>query len=221
MITAAVIVQMRLDSTRLPRKALLPLGGTVLAAYVMQRLTKIPASSYMLACDEGSYDALAPYAVAHGFAIFAGPKEDVLLRYCMAAETLGAEWIIRATGDNPLVSYELARLLVEQTDEHADYAAFTGMPRGMGVELVKKSALERVCSLTQEPLFREHVCPYIYEHPELFTVIRTEAPHKYFIPGASVTIDTKKDYDHVRKIIDACNSDPDDDTILQLLAKDS
>mgnify|MGYP000327268898 CR=1 FL=1 len=220
MIDAAIIVQMRLDSTRLPRKALLPLGGTVMASYVMQRLKKIPAVSYILACDEASYETFAPYADAQGFRVFAGPKEDVLLRYCMAAETVQTDWILRATGDNPLVSYELARLLLEETDEKADYSAYIGMPRGMGVELVKKSALNRVNLLTREAIYREHVCPYLYEHPELFYIVRKEAPAKYHIPGASVTVDTKQDYDYVKGIIDACNNEPDDDTILQLLVKD-
>jgi len=219
MIQAALIVQMRLDSTRLPQKALLPLGTSILASYVMHRLRSIPAVSYILACDEASYETFAPYASDQGFTIVAGPKNDVLLRYCIAAKTTDAQWIIRATGDNPLVSYELASCLLENIDEHVDYAAYTGMPKGMGVELVKKSALERVCSLTTDPYYREHVCPFIYEHPESFTVKKLQAPQKYAIQGASVTVDTLEDYTLVKSIIDACPPDPDDDTILAMLRR--
>lgn len=219
MIQAAVIVQMRLDSTRLPQKALMPLGDTILASYVMQRLRAIPAVSYILACDEASYDTLAPYASDQNFTIIPGPKDDVLLRYCIAAQATDAHWIIRATGDNPLVSYELASLLLEQVDESVDYAAHTGMPKGMGVELVKKSVLERVCALTSEPYYREHVCPYIYEHTELFTVKKIQAPQKYLLPHASVTVDTYDDYTFVKSIIDACPREPDDDTILTMLTR--
>lgn len=220
MIQAALIVQMRLDSTRLPKKALLPLGNTILASYVMHRLRAIPAVSYILACDEASYETLAPYAAEQGFSIVAGPKDDVLLRYCIAAKNTDAPWIIRATGDNPLVSYELASLLLKQADEEVDYAAHTGMPKGMGVELVKKSALERVCTVTNEPYYREHVCPYIYEHPELFKVLKIQAPQKYAIPGASVTVDTLDDYTFVKSIIDACPPEPDDDIILTMLKRE-
>ena len=219
MIQAALIVQMRLDSTRLPQKALLPIGNTILASYVMHRLRRIPAVSYILACDEASYETFLPYASKQGFSLIAGPRDDVLLRYCIAAKSTDAQWIIRATGDNPLVSYELATLLLEQTDEGADYAAHTGMPKGMGVELIKKSALERACALTNEPYYREHVSPYIYDHPEFFKILKMQAPQKYAIPGASVTIDTFDDYTFVKSIIDTCPPEPDDDTIISKLKR--
>jgi len=58
----AVILQCRLGSKRLPGKALLSLGGIPMVRYVMSVVKNIDAQYYILACDEASYETLAPLA---------------------------------------------------------------------------------------------------------------------------------------------------------------
>jgi spore coat polysaccharide biosynthesis protein SpsF (cytidylyltransferase family) len=57
-------------------------------------------------------DIAAPW----GFKVFAGSREDVLDRYIKAAENFGLDRLVRATGDNPLVSAELAGQLLTIVD---------------------------------------------------------------------------------------------------------
>jgi spore coat polysaccharide biosynthesis protein SpsF len=200
----AVVLQARLGSTRLPGKVLLPLGGATLIEQAMIRLSRLPAEARVLATDEKSAPSLAPAALRRGFELLVGPEEDVLARYCLAIERFKPELVIRATGDNPLVSYELASLLVERRASHpSDYAGFQGMPTGMGVELVAAEALLRAEAEAREAPEREHVCPYLYNHPELFRVDRPEAPDDYRIPGARVTVDTAADYEAVLRLYGA------------------
>jgi spore coat polysaccharide biosynthesis protein SpsF len=130
-----------------------------------------------------------------------GPAEDVLARYCLAIRRFGIDLVVRATGDNPLVSQELASLLLERRAAHpSDYAGFLGMPLGMGVELVGAEALLRAEAEARGPEEREHVCPYLYGSPELFRVDRPDAPSEYRMSGASVTVDTVADYEAVLRI---------------------
>ncbi|HOX92255.1 MAG TPA: acylneuraminate cytidylyltransferase, partial [Spirochaetales bacterium] len=118
-----LVVQMRLDSSRLPRKALLPLGPGSLAYAVMHRLKAVHADDYILATDDAGAIELAEAASLAGFALFAGPKDDVLLRYVLAASEFGLSRIMRATGDNPFVSVPLADMLAQRNRENqADYA---------------------------------------------------------------------------------------------------
>jgi spore coat polysaccharide biosynthesis protein SpsF len=205
-----LVVQVRLGSTRLPRKALLPLGGATVADQVLRRLALVPADAYVLATDEASAAELGPVAARNGFELLVGSAEDVLERYCDAIRRFGLSRLLRATGDNPLVSFELARLLVEEGSvgraDRADYRAHTGMPLGMGVELVEASALlaaEKDASLPSE---REHVCPFLYNHPERFRILRSEAPAPYRLPEARVTIDTAADYESVLRLYGALYS---------------
>jgi spore coat polysaccharide biosynthesis protein SpsF len=197
----AVVMQARMGSTRLPGKSLLPLGGSSLVEQAMARLALVPADVRVLATDEASAAALAPAARRGGFELLVGPAEDVLARYCLAIRRFGIDLVVRATGDNPLVSQELASLLLERRAAHpSDYAGFLGMPLGMGVELVGAEALLRAEAEARGPEEREHVCPYLYGSPELFRVDRPDAPSEYRMSGASVTVDTVADYEAVLRI---------------------
>lgn len=199
----AVVVQSRLGSTRLPLKALLPLGGATLTDQVLRRLGSLPVDGLVLATDEASAAALDPIAARNGFELLVGPAEDVLARYCLAVRRYGIDLVLRATGDNPLVSTELANLLLERRASasaiarESDYAAFVGMPLGMGIEAISARALLRADKEAREASEREHVCPYLYNHPDIFAIDRGDAPEAYRMPGARLTVDTLSDYDRV------------------------
>jgi spore coat polysaccharide biosynthesis protein SpsF len=197
----AIVLQARMGSTRLPGKSLLPLGGSTLVGQAMARLALVPADTRVLATDHASALALAPEAERHGFELLVGSAEDVLARYCAAIRRFGIDLLLRATADNPLVSHELAALLLERrVGQDSDYSAFLGMPTGMGTELVSAEALLKAEAEAKEPGEREHVCPYLYGHPELFRVDRPEAPAEYRLDGASVTVDTRDDYEAMLRI---------------------
>ncbi|MBU0957058.1 MAG: NTP transferase domain-containing protein [Spirochaetes bacterium] len=217
-----LIVQMRLDSSRLPGKALLPLGSTTLAAQVLQRLHRIPANEYILACDHASRDKLAAIAASAGFKLFAGAKEDVLGRFCTCLREYEIDTVIRATGDNPFVSV----LLAEQLQEYArvnglDYAGYVGMPVGMGVEVVRAEALLRADQETRSIYDREHVCPYLYNNRHLFRVEQPVCTTSLYYPDGRLTVDTAEDYLKAQRIIAALGEQPDDDRLIAWLLQES
>ncbi len=197
----AVILQARLDSTRLPGKALLDLRGKPVIARVMESLSRVPAESRVLACDEASYASLLPIAREAGFSCVAGPKEDVLARYCVAARSVGASVIVRATGDNPFVFHEAASAALARFQEiraagrRCDFFAYTHMPHGAGVEIIDAASLLEAASLTDSPYDREHVGPSLYLHQDRFACSFEPAPRRWYLPRARVTIDTADDYE--------------------------
>lgn len=213
-----IVVQMRIDSTRLPGKALLGIGGTNLAGMVMRRLRKIGADAYVLATDTDGARALSATAQEFGFSVFAGPKEDVLARYALAARAFGLERVIRATGDNPFVSAVLADRAVAVADETAaDYVGLVGMPVGMGVEVVNAAALYRAAEEATSAFDREHVCPYLYGNPDLFAVRRPACPADYHAPEARVTVDTPEDFRRAEAVVSALGPEPSDAELLAWL----
>ncbi len=199
----AVILQVRLDSTRLPGKALLPLAGKPSIQRVMEALLRVSADLFILATEPASAGPLAPIAEAAGFRLFVGDKENVLRRYADAIRAYEPDVVIRATGDNPLVSWEMADAAADLfRSRHADYAALNDLPLGSGVEVVRASALLDADLSQTDPYEREHVTPYLYRRPDRFVIVREPAPVPYRRPELRVTMDTAEDYRSLSAIFD-------------------
>jgi len=192
----ALVLQARLDSSRLNCKALLPLGDKPIVFRVMEALAFLPCEKKILACPEDSVSAFAPLAEEAGFVLIPGPKEDVLARYCLTIRKSGADRVIRATADNPFVFIDAAGAIEgEASALGADYAGYSGLPVGAGVESVASEALLRAEREAEAPYEREHVCPYLYRHPELFRLHRPLAPRRWQGSEYRITVDTREDYD--------------------------
>ena len=139
----------------------------------MRALPRVPADVRALLTDTHSVDALRPFAEAEGYAVFRGPDEDVLSRYCLACRAFGVSTVIRATGDNPLTSAALAgEILAAACRAQGGPQPLPGLPWGMGVEVVEASALfaaERDAQAADE---REHITTFLYRNREKFTILR-------------------------------------------------
>jgi spore coat polysaccharide biosynthesis protein SpsF len=162
----------------------------------MEALARVPCDLRILACPDDCVPDFTPLADAAGFIISTGPKDDVLRRYCIAIKRYGPDRVIRATGDNVFVFTDAAEAINrEASDLGADYAGYSGLPYGAGVESVAAEALLRADAEAAETMEREHVCPYLYKHPELFRLHRPPAPSQWQAPELRITVDTQEDYD--------------------------
>lgn len=191
----ALFLQVRLDSTRLYRKALLPLGGKTVVEQVMEALRLVPVDLHVLLTDGDSSKELEPLARNAGFDLFIGSKEDVLNRFAQGVRFYKPVTVVRATGDNPLVSWEMAKktLALHRAGEH-DLTTLTDLPLGAGVEVIKSQALLTADLSARDPYEREHVTPYLYRHPEIFLLQKLPAPEEFRFPGGRITLDTAEDY---------------------------
>lgn len=212
-----IFLQSRLDSSRLPGKAFLPLGekvpqgekfplggnlspeGKTVTEHALTALSLVPADLRVLLTDaQGALGGLAALAHAAGWRAYIGPKEDVLARFAGAVKHFRAGTVIRATGDNPLVSPELAREALDLfSRRRGDYCGLDDIPVGTGVEIVRASCLLEADSRTADPYDREHVTPYLYRNPDKFTIIREPASRR---AAGRVTLDTPEDYEKLRRI---------------------
>jgi len=197
----AVFLQVRLSSTRLPRKALLPLDGIPVIQHAMTSLKRVPAAVHALLTDHESMSDLIPLADRCGFEIFPGDPDDVLSRYAAAARHWKVDRYFRATGDNPLVSGPLAIELEGLHEESgADFSGFLGPPLGTGVELVEAEALLCADREATDPYEREHVSPFIYRRPDRFRVVRPWSRDEVLMPDVQVTLDTDEDLAFLERI---------------------
>jgi len=202
--SAAIFLQVRLYSSRLPGKALFPLGDCTVIEHAMRALGSLAVDRRMLLTTEDSLKELTPLAKRAGWDVFTGPIDDVLARYVFASRKLGIARVMRATGDNPLVSAIMANAaLALSRESDAAYAAYSGMPLGAGVEVIRVDALEKAFDEARDPYEREHVCPFILRHPDRFHIKISKAPSQYSAPQARITLDTRQDYEFLVNLYDS------------------
>jgi spore coat polysaccharide biosynthesis protein SpsF len=176
----------------------------------MEALRRVPADRYVLACSGDCAAELEETAAKAGFELCAGPKDDVLARYCLVIRRCGADRVIRATGDNPLVFPDAAAAIdAEARSLGAAYAGYGGLPAGAGVESVDAEALFRAEREAAGGDEREHVCPYLYRHPEQFPLHRPLAPKVWQAPSLRITVDTREDYERTLLLWEALSASPD------------
>jgi spore coat polysaccharide biosynthesis protein SpsF len=197
----AVFLQVRLDSSRLPRKALADLGGKPVVVRCFEALAAVAADLRVLVTEPGSAPELEPWAHSSGWRTFVGSKENVLDRFVQGARAFGVDTVIRATGDNPLVSARLANQLAgRHTERSSDYSGFLGGPVGSGVEVLRVEALERAWASDPDAYEREHVSPFLYRNPDRFAVDHPDVPPPCRAPEARITLDTPEDLAYLRAL---------------------
>jgi spore coat polysaccharide biosynthesis protein SpsF len=131
-----------------------------------------------------------------------GSESDVLDRYRQAAEESRADIIIRITSDCPLLDPDLInQVITALTSSGADYASnflVRRYPRGLDCEVFTRAALERAWKEAKQPYEREHVTPYIFEHPELFK--HAAVTNDTDLSAYRWTVDTPEDLEFIRAV---------------------
>ncbi len=205
-----VIVQCRLSSTRLPRKALLLLGGKTVLEWVLLAMRQVKADKYYLATDIDSEAELAPIAKEMRWELYAGSKTDVLERFVEVINISKADIVLRATADNPFLFYEAAQDLLDDfmkryegdsENEATDYMTYSGLPHGSGVEVFNAHSLVKASSETDSSFDHEHVGPALYNHRDKYNCLFVRAPERYYFPKFRTTIDTAFDYKRALQIV--------------------
>jgi len=81
-------------------------------------------------------------------------------------------------------------------------------PSAAGVESVCADSLLRAGNESSSSYDREHVCPYLYTHPELFSLHRPLAPLRWQGSNIRLTVDTQEDFDRALVLYGALKNEP-------------
>ena len=132
-----VVIQARLNSSRLPGKMLLPMAGMPLIELVARRASR-SGHEVVVATSAEQYDGLIERALAPtGIPVVRGSLDDVLGRFVVATADLDDEDIVvRLTGDNPVADAGLVdELLAAYRAAVADAAKMAVNAARQGVKL--------------------------------------------------------------------------------------
>ena len=193
-----IVVSARMASSRCPGKALAPLAGRPLLEVLLDRMAAVRGvDGVVLATSvKAENDPLADVAGRAGFQVFRGDEDDVLRRHVDCARALGADHVVRVTGDNPLTDVEtIESLVARHRGEAADYTYVPGDALLMGIlaEVISRSALERSWERGDARHRSELITLYIKEHPQQFAIVTAELPRGLYRPEYRLTVDEPED----------------------------
>ena len=138
-----ILVCTRLDSKRLPNKAMLPIAGKPTIQHLLERLQASRYETILCTTDQPSEFPLVHLAEKMGIQVFKGNKENVLKRmvdcsYCHY------KMIVRVTADDLLIDVPLLEMMVEDhLKKKADYTFVSGVPEGIATEIIDTSLLKK------------------------------------------------------------------------------
>ena len=216
------VILSRMDSTRLPGKALIDVDGRPLLSYVLAFCQKIDdLDSIAIATSTRVVDdPLSDFAKAQGIPCIRGSLDDVAERFLLAMETLNVDAAVRINGDSPLNNTQILsdgiRLFRKGNLDLVSNVPGRTYPYGMSVEVVGRKAMEYACSLMIDAHHREHVTKYFYDNQDKFDIsLMTTEVAKF--SEVQLAIDTREDLDRFKWIISNLEGDPADSDIASLV----
>lgn len=210
-----IIIEARMDSTRLPGKVLLPIVGKPVLELMVERLKRVNnISDIIIATTTKEIDnKIEKLANDNGVCCYRGSEDDVLGRVLESAKYFNTDIIVEVTGDNPLSDPILIESMINKFIELGDSVDFLsndvgcyndsvkiGFPLGLNVKIFKTSVLDDVESRTKNPVDREHVVNYILKNMSKYRVHSYEPQGYYHRPDLRFTMDYKEDYILIKNV---------------------
>jgi len=188
------------------------LGGRPLLGWVLARaMQSREIDSVVLAIPKNSRDdELEKIAESLGATVFRGEEDDVLDRIQRAAESSGADIVVRVCADNPFVDPgEIDRLVRFFAAGDADYA-FNHLDRlesryadGFGAEILRSDVLSEIARTARDPRHREHVTLHLWDNPANFRMAAVPAPPELSHPTLRFDVDSPRDLLELEKLVAA------------------
>ena len=209
-INVGIVILCRLHSKRLPRKAVLDLGGLSAVQRCMKNcLQSKAASKVILATSFENIDDDLEKEVIDGVEFFRGSPENPAKRILDAAEKYGLDYVVRVTGDSPLISYELLdQLIASHISNEADYSYIENAPLGLKSEVFNTSALQKLFDNLETEKYSEYLTLYFKNNPDVFSINAFTIVNKDIVryKDARFNLDYEDDYAMLEKFFNKADS---------------
>jgi spore coat polysaccharide biosynthesis protein SpsF len=194
-----IIIQARIGSTRLPNKVMMNLGGKPVLEQVFERCGLVNVDEIIIATSKKKEnDVIEKFCGDKEIKFFRGSEDDVLSRYYEAAKKFNLDFVVRITGDCPLISPEVISMaIIDFQRSRVDYLSNSvkrSYPRGLDVEIFSFEALEKANKLAKKKPEREHVTAFIYGNPKKFKIGHLIVKGWLNHPEIRLCLDTEDDF---------------------------
>ncbi len=210
-------IQARTSSSRLPRKVLADLAGKTLIERVVERVRRadLVDEVVVLTSTDESDDELALLLEARRIPVRRGSLGDVLWRYGALLEEFEPRFVVRVTGDCPLVEPDFIDLqlgaLCALDGDFVQVASVDPAPieGTLGGQAALSARALRQALASDDPRDREHAGSFFFRaHPERFRHVEIEVDRRYHQKGLRLSVDEAADLALVRRIYEVFGNRP-------------
>jgi len=204
-----VIVFARMNSNRLPSKAMKMIGGFPLVERVIRRAQLTGHQVILATSDKSEDDILETSAKNAGFNCFRGSENNVLERAVLASEKFGFKAFARLCGDRPLFSVQEMKFAI------AEWTAFESNKkpdlitnhypekcvRGLTTEIISTQALRIQLDNYPDEEQQEHLTAGFYRNSKNYNIKSIKPRYKKWSKHAGFAVDTEDDFEVISQFI--------------------
>jgi N,N'-diacetyllegionaminate synthase len=206
-----VVIAGRLKSSRLKRKAVLPILGKASIQWCIESCLNFSGiDKVILATSNLDEDSELENFLVDDKRVFLyrGDPDDVIKRYIGASVENQIDVIIRVTADCPFVSKEIAKILLESHfDAGADYTAPNKFAVGLNCEVINLAALKQVIHHLGNAELSEYMSWYFKNNSHIFKVNIVDLPPN-LVRDYRLTLDYKEDLEMFNLLLNELNGKP-------------
>lgn len=197
----AVLIPVRLSSSRLPEKALLKVLDKFMIEHLIDRVKYSEVSRIILCTThEKEDDRIVEVAAKNNIDYFRGNKTDVLERYYAAALQYRIEYIVNVDGDDIFCEpYYINKTASALLNGRYDYVHIEGLPIGFYPVGIKTSALKKVCEIKNDE--NTEGWGRYFLKTGLFSICQLNAEEKHKMDNLRLTLDYQPDFELMSQII--------------------
>ena len=199
-----VVIQSRLNSSRLPGKAMLTIAGMPLIELVARRAGRTGHEVVVATSAEQYDERIASHLRSVGIHVVRGSLDDVLGRFVQATADLDeTDRVVRLTGDNPLADADLVDELIAAVDASGHTYGrvdIDQVPEGLGAEVFTVRALRDAAEQATAAYDREHVTPWLRRTLGELLFVPVGCPDD--VSAYRATVDVLGDYVRVSSLFD-------------------
>ena len=211
-VDTAILVQARLNSTRLPNKVVLEIGqGKTAIEILMSRLMKIKSKVKIVIITPifTEDNILTDLCKKNNWNVFSGSETDLLDRHYKAAKKYDVKNIIKIPSDcvftDPGIVDDILNYFHSNNYDYVSNLHPETFPYGFDVEIMNFETLHLAWKNSKKKHEREHTTPYIVNNPKLFNIGNYRMPGgKDFSKKYRIVLDYSEDLELLKIIYANC-----------------
>jgi spore coat polysaccharide biosynthesis protein SpsF len=202
------IIIARLDSSRLPGKALRVIDDRPLIAFAIERAKRISKiDSVVIATSAREVDKpLVRVAQSYGIDYYQGDLKDVAGRVLGCASANNSDYFVRLNADSPFIDYNLIdkgiSICLKAGADFCSNIIQRTFPYGIAVEIVKTPVYKKCYLNMVSGEDKEHVTRYLYRNLDLLDYREIHLNNDRY-SNARLVVDTKEDFELFKRMVDA------------------